>query len=46
MRVVQSVFLQKRRLRLADLYDEPLDTFGADARGMALGGAMVSIAEG
>jgi type I restriction enzyme R subunit len=28
---VQSVFLQKRRLALADLYAEPLNLFGADA---------------
>jgi type I restriction enzyme R subunit len=28
---VQSVFLQKRRLALADLYAEPLSNFGADA---------------
>lgn len=31
IRVVQSVFLQKRRLINADLYDPPLDTFGIDA---------------
>lgn len=31
LRGVQSVFLQKRRLELADLYDPPLDSFGQDA---------------
>jgi type I restriction enzyme R subunit len=31
LRAVQSVFLQKRRLALADLYAEPLSNFGADA---------------
>ncbi len=31
LRVVQSVFLQKRRLQLADLYDPPLSSFGEDA---------------
>ena len=31
LRAVQSVFLQKRRLEVADLYDEPLDRFGEDA---------------
>jgi type I restriction enzyme R subunit len=31
MRAVQSVFLQKRRLALPDLYAEPLTNFGADA---------------
>ena len=31
LRTVQSVFLQKRRLVQADLYDPPLDVFGADA---------------
>lgn len=31
MRAVQSVFLQKRRLALADLYQEPLTNFGEDA---------------
>jgi len=30
MRGVQSVFLQKRQLELADLYDPPLDKFGQD----------------
>jgi type I restriction enzyme, R subunit len=28
---VQSVFLQKRHLETADLYEPPLDSFGADA---------------
>jgi type I restriction enzyme R subunit len=28
---VQNVFLQKRRLELADLYDPPLSSFGEDA---------------
>jgi type I restriction enzyme, R subunit len=28
---VQSVFLQKRRLDVADLYEPPLTSFGADA---------------
>ena len=28
---VQSVFLQKRHLETADLYEPPLDMFGADA---------------
>jgi len=28
---VQSVFLQKRHLETADLYELPLDMFGADA---------------
>ncbi len=31
LRAVQSVFLQKRHLETADLYEPPLDTFGADA---------------
>lgn len=31
LRAVQSVFLQKRRLALADLYMEPLTNFGEDA---------------
>jgi type I restriction enzyme R subunit len=31
LRVVQNVFLQKRRLELADLYEPPLTRFGADA---------------
>ena len=31
LRSVQNVFLQKRRIVLADLYDEPLDRFGEDA---------------
>ena len=28
---MQSVFLQKRHLETADLYEPPLDMFGADA---------------
>jgi type I restriction enzyme R subunit len=31
LRAVQSVFLQKRRLEIADLYDAPLTSFGANA---------------
>ncbi len=31
LRAVQSVFLQKRRLEMADLYDAPLTSFGANA---------------
>jgi len=31
LRTVQSVFLQKRRLNRADLYDRPLANFGQDA---------------
>jgi type I restriction enzyme R subunit len=31
LRAVQSVFLQKRRLEMADLYESPLTNFGADA---------------
>lgn len=31
LRGVQSAFVQKRRLRLPDLYDAPLDLFGEDA---------------
>ncbi len=31
LRAVQSVFLQKRRLEPADLYEPPLDSFGVDA---------------
>ena len=31
LRAVQSVFLQKRKLALADLYQEPLSNFGANA---------------
>ena len=31
LRAVQSVFLQKRKLALADLYQEPLSNFGEDA---------------
>jgi type I restriction enzyme R subunit len=31
LRAVQNVFLQKRRLELADLYDPPLTSFGDDA---------------
>ena len=30
MRVVRGEFLQKRRLELADLYDDPLTSFGYD----------------
>ncbi|MEG4810202.1 DEAD/DEAH box helicase family protein [Microcoleus sp. F8-D3] len=31
LRAVQNVFLKKRRLEVADLYEEPLDRFGEDA---------------
>jgi type I restriction enzyme R subunit len=31
LRAVQSVFVQKRRLEVADLYEAPLTNFGADA---------------
>ncbi|MBN2149586.1 MAG: DEAD/DEAH box helicase family protein [Anaerolineales bacterium] len=31
LRAVQSVFVQKRRLEVADLYEPPLTNFGADA---------------
>ncbi len=31
LRAVQSVFLQKRHLETSDLYEPPLDMFGADA---------------
>ena len=31
LRAVQNVFLQRRRLELADLYEPPLTSFGADA---------------
>ena len=31
LRAVQSVFVQKRRLEMADLYEPPLTNFGADA---------------
>jgi type I restriction enzyme R subunit len=31
LRAVQGVFLQKRKLELADLYEAPLDNFGDDA---------------
>jgi type I restriction enzyme R subunit len=31
LRAVQTVFLEKRRLALADLYDPPLTSFGQDA---------------
>jgi type I restriction enzyme, R subunit len=31
LRAVQSVLLQKRHLETADLYEPPLDLFGADA---------------
>ena len=31
LRAVQSVFLQKRHLEMADLYEPPLTNFGADA---------------
>ncbi len=31
LRAVQNVFLQRRRLTLADLYEPPLTSFGADA---------------
>jgi len=31
LRAVQNVFLQKRHLEAADLYEPPLDMFGADA---------------
>ncbi len=31
LRAVQNVFLQKRRIELADLYDDPLSRFGEDA---------------
>ena len=31
VRAVQNVFLKKRRLEVADLYEQPLDRFGEDA---------------
>ncbi|MFB2919339.1 type I restriction-modification enzyme R subunit C-terminal domain-containing protein [Aerosakkonema funiforme] len=31
LRAVENVFLKKRRLDVADLYEEPLDRFGEDA---------------
>ena len=31
LRTLQTVFLQRRRLHLADLYEPPLSSFGADA---------------
>jgi type I restriction enzyme R subunit len=31
LRAVQSVFVQKRKLEMADLYEPPLTSFGADA---------------
>ena len=31
LRAMQSVFLQKRHLETADLYEPPLDSFGVDA---------------
>jgi len=31
MSTVQNVFLQRRRLELADLYEPPLTSFGAEA---------------
>jgi type I restriction enzyme R subunit len=31
LRAVQNVFLQKRKLEVADLYDPPLTQFGRDA---------------
>lgn len=31
LRVMQSVFLQRRKLQLADLYEEPFTNFGANA---------------
>ncbi len=31
MRAVQNVFLQKRHLRMLDLYESPFDAFGDDA---------------
>jgi hypothetical protein len=31
LRAIQSVFLQKRHLEAANLYEPPLDMFGADA---------------
>jgi type I restriction enzyme, R subunit len=31
LRAVQTVFLQKRKLEVGYLYDEPLDRFGEDA---------------
>jgi len=31
LRAVQSVFLEKRKLAMADLYEPPLTNFGADA---------------
>ncbi|MEO1148941.1 MAG: type I restriction-modification enzyme R subunit C-terminal domain-containing protein [Cyanobacteria bacterium J06638_22] len=31
LRAVMAVFLQRRRIEVADLYDEPLDRFGEDA---------------
>lgn len=31
LQAVQNVFLKKRRLEVADLYEEPLDKFGEDA---------------
>jgi type I restriction enzyme R subunit len=31
LRAVMTVFLQRRRIEVADLYDEPLDRFGEDA---------------
>lgn len=31
LRAVQSVFMQRRRLEMADLYEPPLTSFGANA---------------
>jgi type I restriction enzyme R subunit len=31
LRVVQSVFIQRRKVELADLYEEPFTNFGANA---------------
>ena len=31
LRAVESVFLEKRKLEMADLYEPPLTNFGADA---------------
>jgi type I restriction enzyme R subunit len=41
MRVVQSMFLQTRKLELADLYEEPFSNFGANAVEKLFGGSEI-----
>ena len=41
LRVVQSVFLQRKKLEMADLYEEPFTNFGANAVEKLFGGSEI-----